>query len=256
MPISYQLLSETEIKRFLNNPNLPVCVLTTIDSTNEEAKRHKTTPLLVVSEEQTKGKGRRSKSFYSPKHTGIYMSLAINHPTFLSQTLPVTITAGVAVSEAITQITGIRPQIKWINDIMLSGKKIGGILTESVLGTAEISARIIIGIGINLTTEGFPEALAEIAASLSTTENPIDKNRLIAEIVNLLEVFSKQSESKILQKYKEYSGILNKTITVIEGQTEYSATALDILSDGRLLIETEKNEQKVLSSGEVSIRIQ
>ena len=129
-----------------------------IDSTNDEAKRliksGTTPPFLVAANEQTHGRGRQGKSFYSPADTGIYMSLVLSFSDGESIS-KITVIASVAVCKAIEKLTGLKPEIKWVNDVYLNGKKICGILCESVIGGTDLTP-VIIGVGLNLSTTDFP----------------------------------------------------------------------------------------------------
>ncbi|MGN0524457.1 biotin--[acetyl-CoA-carboxylase] ligase, partial [Eubacterium sp.] len=154
------ILNAQEIKKSLSFA-CRVEYYKTLDSTNNVAKRiiaeGEDDVLLVVGEEQTAGRGRQGKSFYSPGGTGIYMSLVVHPMTELQNAVTATTAAAVAVCRAIESLTDKKPMIKWVNDVYLDGKKICGILTEAVTDfeTQTVSS-IIIGIGINLTTKDFP----------------------------------------------------------------------------------------------------
>ena len=154
-----------------------------IDSTNNEAKRllkAEKGDFLVIADEQTAGRGRQGKSFYSPKDTGIYMSLVKRRGEALADAVSATTAAAVAVCRAIEALSDKKPAIKWVNDIYLGSNKIGGILCESVnSGNNRDSAAVIIGIGLNLSTPSFPDDIPN-AASLNAE---IDKNDLIEKTV-------------------------------------------------------------------------
>ena len=156
----------------------------TIDSTNTQAKRllkeGEKPPFLVVASEQTAGRGRQGKSFYSPKNTGIYLSLVISEKAD-EDMVSVTTAASVAVCRAVEKLTDEKPEIKWVNDVYVNGKKVCGILCESVLDGQD-SASVIIGIGVNITTSHFPSEI-ENAGSLCLD---VEKEALVAEITNEL----------------------------------------------------------------------
>lgn len=142
-----------------------------LESTNTLAKGHpeEDRPLLLLAREQTGGRGRLGRSFHSPAHTGLYMTLAYTTQKPLSEVTRVTCAAAVATVSALEALTSKRPAIKWVNDIYLEGCKAGGILTEAVT-RPQGRHRVIVGIGLNLTTRQFPEGLRAPAISLFTPE--------------------------------------------------------------------------------------
>jgi len=164
---------------------------------------------VILADSQTAGKGCRGKSFFSPQNHGLYMSfildaerLPLNTPTL------VTVFAAVAVCEAIEAITDKTPKVKWVNDIFQDGKKICGILTESVIGAQSHNIRnIVLGIGINFNTpkSDFPEELQEIAGSLFEAQSPsVTRNHLAAEIINrVVYPYSQYNEKELLDKYNQ-----------------------------------------------------
>ena len=179
----------------------------TLDSTNLEAKRlilsGEKLPFCVVADSQTNGRGRLSRSFYSPNKTGLYFTIALPFSDFEITTI--TAKTAVAVCKALEEIK-VTPGIKWVNDIYLNNRKICGILAEAVndIETGRISS-IIIGIGINVTTVDFPRELSEIAGSI---QKDIDKNMLMDRItINLLDLIYNTTD--FLSYYKSRSIILN-----------------------------------------------
>ena len=161
---SCDILSQSTIER-LCGENTDIKIFESLDSTNNEAKRETANgktdkPLLIISEEQTLGRGRNGRNFYSPKGTGLYFSLVTSPKSDLTSAVGITSYAAVCVVEAIKELTGTDTKIKWVNDIYLDGKKLCGILTEAVsdFETGTVS-NIIIGIGINLKTATLPDSL-------------------------------------------------------------------------------------------------
>ena len=229
-----------------------------IDSTNTEAKKqamngapHGT---VILAEEQTAGRGRLGRTFYSPKGTGIYMSMILRPNLHLSQSIHVTTSVAVAICQVIERLTNQKPQIKWVNDIYLNQQKICGILTEAGTdferGNVEY---LILGIGLNVHTKHFPVELQAIAGSLNpevVTRNQICAH-LLNEIFPLCEDFS---HPFLLDEYKSRSNVLGKWITFIQNQQRYEALAEDIDGQGGLKVRLKSGEQMTLNSGEVSIR--
>ena len=224
----------------------------TIDSTNSEARRlieqGKTGNLLIISDEQTAGRGRQGKSFYSPADTGIYMTL-VTHPMASAQNVVSSTTkSAAAVCKAIERVTDTKPQIKWINDIYLNEKKICGILVEAISDyDTQLVTSLITGIGINLSTSDFPEGV-ENAGCLGVEPN---RAELIAQITNEL---LHDSEGYI-DYYKAHSMVLGRYIIFIRNGQTTPAKAIDIDSGGGLIVELESGERTTLKSGEISLRI-
>lgn len=226
-------------------------VFDTIDSTNTEAKRLARLGALegttVISNHQTAGRGRLGRSFYSPKDTGIYFSMLLRPSIPLEEAVQVTAAASVAVADAVQNVCGIALCIKWVNDLYYDGKKVCGILTEAV------EDAIVIGIGLNCSTV-FDGELADIAGSLSVDGDEI-RCRLAAELVNRIFKLEDAIVNRTWQKaYKERSMILGKEITVLnEAGSCYLAE--DIGDKGELILVDKNGEKKMLTTGEVSIRL-
>lgn len=228
----------------------------TIDSTNTQAKRlindGRTGNMLIVCDTQTAGRGRQGKSFYSPALTGIYMSYVTHPMASLQNAVTATTAAAVAVCRAVEKLTDKKPQIKWVNDVYLDGKKICGILTEAVTdfesGTV---TSMIIGIGMNIRTMHFPENV-ENAASLNAC---IKRADLIAQITKELIQINSSSYSDFIDYYRSHSMIIGRKINFIADSKVTPATAVEIDSTGGLVVKLESGETTVLRSGEISIRL-
>ena len=198
-------------------------LLETIDSTNTYLKQQDLSNMqegfVVLADEQTGGRGRLNRFFFSPKHSGVYLSVLLkpNLPPEKSRLL--TICAAVAVSNALHKVCGVISQIKWVNDIFVGGKKICGILTEASL-SAEMQSLdyVIVGIGIN--TGEIPEEIEDIATSvLEVTGEKGFRNKLVAEILNQLEevyfaYLLSGKESEILSAYSEKLIYINEKVLV------------------------------------------
>ncbi len=244
-----------------------------LESTNLTAKRMAldgaSAETVVIAEEQTKGKGRMGRSFYSPSGSGIYMSFILAPRFDTAKSVLITTAASVAVCKAIEKVTGISCQIKWVNDVYMNDKKICGILTEAV--TDFESGRIhyiVLGIGINYSTSrtAFPKELSGIAGSLyeGATEDHISRNRLIAEIINQVFAVNERLESReFISEYKARSFVLGKEIRIIptigpDAERNFDegipATVMDIDGDGGLVVKYQDGTVSTLNSGEISIR--
>ena len=236
--------------------NLEVIYYPSIDSTNTQAKRlineGKNNSFLVVANEQTNGRGRQGKSFYSPALTGIYMSYVFHPMKAFESTVSSTTAAAVAVCRAIEALTDKRPEIKWVNDVYLSGRKICGILCEAISDfETGIVSSVIIGIGMNIKTETFPDYV-ENASSLNSD---IKRADIIAEIAHQLTKVVSSDYKDYIEYYRTHSFIIGKNILFIENGTVTNARALEIDPAGGLVVELENKEIKTLRSGEISIRV-
>lgn len=253
---SCDILSESGIRAHLDE-ECAVKVFSSIDSTNSEAKRTIDTfqgDAILASCEQTAGRGRRGRSFYSPNGGGLYFSCVLHPDVSLSDATAITSAAAVAVCESIAEITSRSPKIKWVNDLFIDGKKVCGILTEAVsdFESGRVQA-VIVGIGINLTTEIFPEEIRDIAASVGVSVN---KNALIASIFKRLKALCATLPDKsFMELYRDYSLVLGRDINFERNQVKYKAKAVAINDDGSLEVVTENGEKMLLNSGEISIKL-
>lgn len=226
-------------------------------STNDDIKGFCREPegTLVVAETQNAGKGRRGRSWSSPPGENLYFSLLLKPEIPPEDTPAITLTAGLAVCETIRRITGLDAGIKWPNDVLAQGKKLCGILTEAVLEGDSLSYAVL-GIGVNLNTEAFPPE-AGIAGSLRMlTGREWDRRTFLqALLLNLeqrYETYLKSGFSGLLADYKALSVTLGKEVD-IHGRTSFFGRAVDIASDGSLLVETASGVVTV-RSGEATLR--
>lgn len=247
------------IAALLERPMRVLCY-PVIDSTNNEAKRlalsGSTEPTLVIAEHQTNGKGRLGRTFYSPAETGLYMSLLLHPNAPAADWLPITSAAAVAVCLAIEELSEYSPEIKWVNDIYLDGKKVCGILTEALSDMASgLMKSVIVGIGVNLSTVAFPVELAQTATSLYTDGRPpFSRERLAAAIANKLCALADDLASgNWLALYRERSYLDGKAIRYIENGAAHEALAIGIDENGGLIVE-EAGVRRTLTSGEVTVR--
>ncbi|NLM50976.1 MAG: biotin--[acetyl-CoA-carboxylase] ligase [Clostridiaceae bacterium] len=253
---SSDVISKEEIEKHLKTKFLgkDIITLKSVDSTNNYLKNleNKRDGLLVVADEQTKGRGRLNRGFYSPKGSGIYMSILLIpkfDPAFVSQ---ITALASVAVLRAVKKYTDGDITIKWVNDLYINGKKFCGILSEANFTMEDFWINyLIVGIGINVKTKDFPKDLKDVAGSLNLN---ISRCELIAQILNEFETLYEDIGKKTyLDDYKKYQNILGKEIKVIKGNQEFFARAVGIDDEARLIIE-HGGMREALSSGEVTIR--
>ena len=232
------------------------------DSTNncirKLAKEGKKEGVVAVAEIQTAGKGRRGKGWQSPKGTGIWMSMLLT-PNITPPEAPVlTLLAGLAVCRAVRQQTGLTAMIKWPNDILISNKKICGILTELYAEMDSVHF-VITGIGINVNTEVFPEELQKTATSLKIEKGEtISRKNMIKAVIEEFEKIYLQYEKEcsflpFREEYKKCCINVGKELQVLSKQP-FIAKGIDITEQGELLVQKQTGEKVVVFSGEVSIR--
>lgn len=243
-------------------------------STNEDAVellKESDRPVLVIADKQNKGRGRKGRDFYSPKGTGLYMSLAVRDALTLMKTAKVTAVAAVAVSEAIdsTVFEGEkRSLIKWVNDIYLSDRKVCGILSEAMISMEDgDGGTVVVGMGINVYEPegGFPDDINMKAGYLIGREQKTGRNDnmlrsdLAAEVIGKFFHYIYEPEES-LKIYREKSNLIGKHILVnsfIPGDSRADSRALvtGIDDECRLLIKYEDGTEESLSSGEVSVML-
>ena len=238
---------------------IPVYAYKTTDSTNMRAKcflAEKTCDrALFVAEEQTLGRGRMGKDFYSPYGTGIYMSYVFSPNTEITNAVTITAAAAVAVVCALEKLCGISPMIKWVNDIYLDGKKLCGILTEAVTNyETGIVSHIIIGIGINFSTVRFPENIRNTACSLPSAV-AVTRNELIGAISdNLYSISNDLEDRSYFEIYRDRMLVIGKDIVYYQNGKPHYAYAVDVDSSGGLIVSDSDGNVKTLRSGEITLR--
>ncbi len=233
-----------------------------VDSTNNRAKEladaGAPNGTLVFSEVQTAGRGRLGRSWNSPKGSGIWMSLLIRPDIPPVHASMVTLVAAIAVQRAIQSVSGLACGIKWPNDIVAESRKICGILTEMSAETDRINY-IVIGIGINVLEQAFPEEIRETAASIcGLTGKPVSRTDLIASVLREFErlwpEFLRTEDLSLLKE--EYNRNLvncGREVRVLHPRQEYTGIAEGINDQGELLVRT-AGGLKTVYSGEVSVR--
>ena len=225
---------------------------------------------IIVAESQTAGRGRLGRTFYSPKKTGIYLSIIYSPEGGITQPAKLTAFSAVAVYRAIKKLYNVEPAIKWINDIFINGKKVCGILTEGFTNfeTGTIEAAII-GIGVNIhdNPECFPKDVAKIAGGIlgaddgSPANNKKDQGgrcqlaALIAgEVLSVLE----EDTKSVMEEYKRLSFIIGQEVEihpVIGNDREnYVARVVDIDENASLVVQLPDGTKRTLSSGEISLK--
>lgn len=239
--------------------NFTILRFDTIESTNTEAlnqaKRGADEGLCIVADRQTAGRGRHGRVWVSEKDSGIYFSLILR-PNLPIRFLPlITLMTAVAVFETL-ETFGLNPDIKWVNDIHVRGKKICGILAETTETNKGLA--VIVGIGINLKSSNFPPEIAEIATSIETEIGKnCDKEILLEKLTHFLQNFyemlkSENGAEKIRSEWmKRSSYAFGKPVKVtLENETIFGTTR-GIEENGALRVEMETGEIRVINAGDV-----
>jgi len=259
-------ISAEGIKPFLDSPDIAenIKVYPIIGSTNREAReqavRNPVHGTVIIADCQTQGKGRFDRVFFSPPGSGLYMSFVLFSDIMgFANPTAITAYAAVRVCEAIDSVCDINMSIKWVNDIYLNRKKIGGILAEAITDSNSHGAvKIILGIGINVSTKtnDFPEEIRRGVSSLYPEGNPsISRNLLAAAIINRIILTDAPDEREVLSRYKERLFILGSDITVVQGNKAYEAKALDINEYGHLIVKMKDGQLRALLSGDVRLEL-
>ena len=208
---------------------------------------------ILIAREQTAGKGRLGRSFYSPKNSGLYISFLLRPRFSARDALYITTAAAAAVSEAIDLVAGVETEIKWVNDIYYKGKKLCGILTEASIDFESGGLHYaVLGIGINVTEMTFPDELSDIAVSLGADKVLFAK--LSAEIIKrFFGYYDNIGELRFLPEYRRRSFLIGKQITFTDNEGEKTAEVLDVDEKVRLVVREDNGNIIKLSSGEVNL---
>ena len=258
----YQLESgyalNNELIEHLLDRSVDVQTFKTINSTNTYLKEYLsvhslTQPLAVVAEKQTNGYGRFKRDFYSPEHGGIYLSLAV--PLNNQPLNPSLVTTSIAIG-VIHALQKFFPEqdfsVKWVNDLYIGHKKIAGILTEATADLESLApTELVIGVGINLTTQDFPEELKSKVQAISD-KLPTDLNVIAAELINnLLSVLTDYEDGHYLQEYRQRLNLMGKQIDMQVGPELTHGEVVDLSNDGGLVVKDKQNHLQTYYSGEV-----
>lgn len=251
---------EQEIRGLLNTALVGremVC-LDEVDSTNTYAKSLAASGApdgtVVIAECQTAGRGRRERTFQSPRGSGLYLTVLLRPGLPAERLIPATAMAGVAVCAAVERVCGVRPGLKWPNDPILGRRKLGGILTE-LTGDLEL----IIGIGVNVSRAALPPEVAEIATSLERElGRQVSRPALAAALMEELEGLYTALRTGELEPYRTAfrRGCVNlgRPVQILSGGAGERAEALDIDETFGLVIRDSQGRVRTISSGEVSVR--
>ena len=243
---------------------IEISVLPIVSSTNallqEVAREGAAEWTFLLAEEQFSGRGRNQRPFYSPKDTGVYMSLLLRPKNFTAdQAVRITIMAAVAVCEAIEEVSGEETAIKWVNDIFLRGKKICGILTEGAVSIE--NGRLdyaVLGIGINLYEPkgGFPSELCRSAGAIFSRKRKDMKVSLVASILNrFYEFYTDPFSADYLARYRSRSCVIGRRVRLVSGDRTSDVLVSGIDDQGRLTVRHPDGSEESCCSGEISLRL-
>ncbi|AEB10675.1 biotin--[acetyl-CoA-carboxylase] ligase [Desulfobacca acetoxidans] len=242
--------------RFLRGPvwhfmNLP----STNDMAKDLARQGNPEGSIIVAESQSAGRGRMGRIWESPPGGGIYLSLILRPPLPPAELPRLTLTAAVAVIQAIREVAGLAADIKWPNDILLQGKKLGGILTEMETESDQMS-HVILGLGLNVNTTVFPEPVRRLATSLASAGKRYSRlailRSLLAALDSLYGRFLQEEFPAILDLWRQSAVTLGQQVTVRQGKEIISGLALDVDSDGALLLQQPDGRIEKVISGEIA----
>lgn len=259
------VLSAAEIKKHLGDlsDRLEIETRHTVTSTNailkERAAEGAPEGTVLAAEEQTAGRGRFTRRFFSPSGSGVYLSVLLRPRLSAENAALITTAAAVAVAEAAEELSGRKTEIKWVNDVLADGKKICGILTEASLNleSGELDYAVL-GIGLNVYEPdgGFPEEIADIAGPIFKERGAGLRGKLTAEVLKrFFKYYDSLDERLFLEAYRERCIVIGKQITVLSDGGSRPALALGVDGNCRLKVKYPDGKEDCLSSGEISVRL-
>ncbi len=258
------ILTEQGVRRYLS----PDCsqaqlfVFDCVDSTNnivrQKAAEGAPEGIVVIAQQQTGGKGRLGRSFFSPKDSGLYLSILLRPTLEVSRAVRITTCAALAVCDAIESAAGEKPDIKWVNDVYLGGRKVCGILTEASVSMESGGLDYaVLGIGINVYEPqgGFPEEIKDIAGAVSKHRTADLKNKLAACVISsFMRYYKDIAQGGFRDDYSRRLMWKGEQIIVVSGENKTPCRIVDVDEECRLEVELENGGHKLISSGEISIR--
>lgn len=257
------VLNEVELRELLGEYDINCYYKEEVNSTNlwvkysaEEGEQKNS---LYIADKQTKGRGRRGRSWLSDKGVGIWMSLLLRPKLSPELASMITIIAALSVAKAIESTEKLQVHIKWPNDIILNGKKLCGILTEMSVDMEGLSY-LVCGIGINANTEHFPKELETVATSIYMhTQKVCIRKYLIKEIIKIFleyyKLFLKKRNLAFIKEEYEVRLIHKDKYISILGKDSVKEVLSKGIDDRGFLIVSDKEGEYSISSGEISIRL-
>lgn len=260
---SPDLLTPSEVKPLLRTKWMGKAIhhFHTIDSTNSKAYQLALSGAregeVVVAESQDQGRGRMGRRWFSPPFLNLHLSVILRPNIPPHQASLITLMAAVATADAIHRFSSLSPVIKWPNDILLNGRKVAGLLNEIHSETDRIYF-VILGIGVNLNVDGkmFPKEIRTIATSLKEEMGVTISRKnflqcLLQELERWYEVFLKKGGTPVLKAWRDRARIEGREIKVTSFGEIVTGMAVDIDSDGALILETKKGERKRVVAGDI-----
>lgn len=258
------ILSEQSIQKYLSDGNrtFRLQVEKSVTSTNELVKQQAfqgaKEGLVVIAEEQTCGKEKSGRVFYSPKGTGIYMSMLLRPEVKVEQALSITTAAAVAVARSIEFVSGRKAEIMWVNDIYCDNKKVCGILTEAScnIETSRLDYVVLgIGIHVKMPERGLPEGIEnETDCVFKQTETDV-RSQLVAEVLKQFWEFYLNLDGKtFLEEYKERSCLIGKDVVIESKDGGKEGKAISITDQCHLLVQLQDGSVEELSAGTVRLK--
>ncbi len=214
---------------------------------------------VVIAGSQSAGRGRMGRSFHAPQGLGLYLSLILRPGCEPGKLMHLTCAAAKASCDAVEHCTGLRPKVKWINDLILQNKKLGGILTElSINSKTGLVDWAVIGIGINCLHKStdFPRELQAAATSLLAAEIPVSPEILGASLIDALYRMNQQlfDRDALMSVYRKDCLTIGQDVLLTQSGNQTTVTVLDIDADGSLIVRCQDGTQATVCSGEVSVR--
>lgn len=258
------VLNESGVRRYLDDAcsEMHIEVLDCVGSTNdvikELAAKGAKEGTAVVAKQQTGGKGRLGRSFYSPEDTGLYLSILLKPKMEITKVVRITTCAALAVCEAIEKATGRSPKIKWVNDVYLGGRKVCGILTEASLSVENGGVdHAVLGVGVNVYEPdgGFPDEIKDVAGAVAGVRSADLKNKLAGGIISsFMRYYKDIAQGGFREDYSRRLMWKGEEIYVISGENKTPCRMIDVDEECRLVTELPGGERRLISSGEISIR--
>lgn len=233
-------------------------------STNDKAmeigaQREDPEGILIVADSQTHGRGRLGRSWVSPPGVNLYFSVVLKPPLPPAEVQMITLAAAVAVASAVRQHTGLDAGIKWPNDILVNGRKTGGILTEMRSSGSSISLLTVgIGVNVNMSSSSLTEDIRHIATSLKTEKGePVNREGLLIKILAGMEKTYKNllngNKRALINEWLGLNSIIGNNVRVQMQDRVISGTAEGLSNTGELVIRLPSGESETVSAGEVTV---
>lgn len=252
-------LDETVVNFYKGQVVDHVYVEEQMDSTQVTAKNFLLTntiekPIAFLTNHQLNGYGRRGRQFYSPESSGLYLSVVLPRPKFnVNQVGLITTGVALVVAKVLENfLDEPNLKLKWVNDIYLNGRKVAGIITEAITEIEYTSTQaLVIGVGINLTTDNFPEELSEKAGAI-TSKKVINRNQLAAELITtIIKNWDNYLDGSLLPEYRKRSLVIGNRVTLEVGNTAVSGVVEDIDDTGNIVIRDSNGTQRSFNNGEI-----